>query len=390
VLYGGIIPPMRKWAFAALLAASAVPVGLAQPAAPSQGRIVLVGTYTGPDSQGIYAFRFDDRAGTLAPLGLAAETANPSFLAASPDRRFVFAVNEVDAYGGERQGSVSSFSLDAVHARLTPLSVQASRGANPCHLAVDRTGRFLAVANYTSGNFALLPVGADGRLGPAVTVLTHTGSGPNVDRQEGPHAHAVVFDASNRFLIGSDLGLDRLFVYRFAASRGAVTPGDPPATAVAPGSGPRHFAFHPTRPLAFSINELASTITSYDWDAATGRLTTLGTYSTLPAGATVANTTAELAVHPTGRFLYGSNRGHDSIAAFRIDGHGTLTLVGVESTRGATPRHFAIDPGGRWLLAANQQSGTVSVFRIDQATGALTPSGPLSQVGSPVCLLFLN
>jgi 6-phosphogluconolactonase len=359
-------------------------------AAQAPGRLVFVGTYTGTDSKGIYAFRFDDRAGTLAPVGLVAETQNPSFLTARADGKVLFAVNENSARA-DKAGSVTSFAVDGATGKLTQLSTQSSRGADPCHLMLDRTGRFLAVANYTGGSFAVLPVGADGRLGPATTVLMSEGSGPDRDRQAGPHAHEAVFDASNRFLLGVDLGLDRVHVYRFDPATGAATPNAPAFAAAAPGSGPRHIVFHPNGRLVFAINELSSTIATYTWDRATGTLAPTGaSVSTVPAAGAAGNSTAEIAIHPSGQFLYGSNRGHDSIAVYHVSTTGELTLVEQQPTRGQTPRNFALDPTGKWLIAANQKSGTLAVFGIDPKTGALAPVGPLANVGSPVSLEFLK
>jgi 6-phosphogluconolactonase len=353
------------------------------------GRLVYVGTYTGNASKGIYAFRFDEGSGALSPVGLVAETKSPSFLAVGPNRKFLYAVNEISSFEGERTGSVSAFSINVQSGKLTALNAKSSKGDGPCHLAVDATGRFVAVANYGGGNFSLLPIGADGRLGDAVAILANGGSGHDKERQKGPHAHAVVFDSRNRYLLGADLGLDRVFVYKFDPSTGSLGANDPSSVQLAPGAGPRHVAFHPTLPLAFSINELTSTITSLSWDAAKGRLAAAGSVSSLPAGFSDENTTAEIAVHPNGRFLYGSNRGDDSIAVFAIAPTGTLTLVEHESTRGKEPRNFAIDPSGKWLIAANQKSDNLAVFSIDQNTGALSPVGALARISTPVCVLFL-
>jgi 6-phosphogluconolactonase len=361
----------------------------ASPALAQQaGRLVFVGTYTNERSHGIFSFRFDDRTGTFTPLGLAIETPSPSFIVASADGRYLFAVNEVDRYNGEASGSVSSFAVNRETGKLTWLSTQASRGTSPCHLALDRTGRFLAVANYSSGTVAVLPVGDDGRLAPASQVIAHEGRGPNASRQEGPHAHQVVFSADNRFLMAVDLGIDRVLVYRFDARTGRLSPNVPAGVSTAPGAGPRHIAFQPDGTHAFVISELASTITTMTWDAAAGTLTAGASVRTLPAEFAGASSTAEIAVHPNGRFVYGSNRGHDSIAIFATAADGALTPIAFEPSRGKTPRHFAIAPGGRWLVAANQDSGTLAVFRIDEATGRLTASGALVDAGTPVCVLF--
>jgi 6-phosphogluconolactonase len=300
----------------------------------------------------------------------------------------VFAVNELDDYEGAASGSVTSFSVDAAAAKLSPIGTQSSKGAHPCHLELDRTGRFLAVANYTGGNYSLFPVDADGRLAPAATVVAGRGRGPTA-RQEGPHGHAVTFDAANRFLIATDLGIDRVLVYRFDPAAGTLVANTPPSVSMAPGAGPRHFVFHPNGRQAFVINELNSTITSLAWDAASGAFSVIGTASTLPAGFTGVSTTAEIHVDPNGRFVYGSNRGHDSIVVFSVAGDGSLKLVELESTRGKTPRNFTIDPTGRWLLAGNQESSTIAVFSIDQTTGALTPVGDPVATPTPVSILFM-
>jgi 6-phosphogluconolactonase len=348
-------------------------------------RLVYIGTYTGETSKGIYAFRFDDGSGALTPLGLVAETPSPSFLTSSANGRFVFAVNELQTFGGAAGGSVTSFAVDPATAKLTEISVQPSRGAGPCHLALDRTGRYLAVANYGGGNYSLFPVGADGRLQPAASVVAGEGS------EAGAKAlgHAVGFDAGNRFLVTADKGLNKMLVYRFDVSTGALTANQPPAAGLPTGSGPRHFAFHPNGRWLFTISEQAATITSFLWDQKSGTLTASGSVPTRPEGVTTGST-AEIAVHPSGRFVYGSNRGHDSIAVFSVGIDGELTFVEHESTRGQTPRNFALDPSGRWLIAANQRSGTLAVFSIDQTSGALAPVGPLATVGSPVSILFME
>jgi 6-phosphogluconolactonase len=353
-------------------------------------RLMYVGTYTGPQSKGIYAFRFDDGTGALTPIGLVAETPSPSFLTASADGRFVFAVNEISSFGGEPSGSVTSFAVDPATSKLTAINTQSTRGAGPCHLMLDRTGRFLAVANYGGGNFAILPVDSAGRLGEVSAVLTNSGSGPNQQRQQGPHAHMVLFDPDNRFLYGADLGLDRVFVYRFDQGTGKATPNSSPFASVAAGAGPRHLAWHPNGRFAYVINELASTITMFAWNRQAGTLTGGSTVSTLPQGFSGTSSTAEIAVHPNGKFLYGSNRGHDSIAVFSIGASGELHFVEAQPTRGRTPRNFTIDPTGQWLIAANQDSNTIAVFRIDTTTGALRPVGDLSAVGAPVSLLFMK
>lgn len=391
VATGDILARMKLSCRLWLVVLTGVCVGLgamASTSAQQAGRLVFVGTYTNDKSHGIFSFRFDDQTGRFTPLGLAIETPSPSFIVASADGRYLFAVNEVDHYNGETSGSVSSFAINRDTGKLTWLSTQSSRGTNPCHLALDRTGRFLAVANYSSGTLAVLPVGADGRIAPAIQVIAHQGKGPDATRQEGPHAHEVVFSQDNRYLTAVDLGIDRVLVYRFNQSTGALTPNTPAGVNVTPGFGPRHIAFHPDGRHAFVISEMASMITTMTWDPATGTFTAGPSVKTLPADFQGTSTTAEIAVHPNGKFLYGSNRGDDSIAAFAIAATGALTPLGYEPTRGKTPRHFAIAPGGKWLVVANQDSGTLAVYRIDDATGKLTPSGALVDSGTPVCVLF--
>jgi 6-phosphogluconolactonase len=337
--------------------------------------------------------RLDLATGALTEPTLAAGIVSPSFLAVHPKRTFLYAVNEVSNFDGGVTGAVSAFRIDRATGRLTLLNQQSSGGAGPAHLTVDRAGRNVLVANYGGGSVAVLPIGADGRLGAASAFVQHAGSSVNPQRQQGPHAHSVNVDLANRFAFVADLGLDKVLIYRFDPSKGSIVPNDPPAANVEPGSGPRHFAFHPTGRFAYVINEMTCTVTAFACDASAGRLETLQTISTLPDGLTVAKgmITAEVQVHPSGRFVYGSNRGHDSITVFAVDETtGRLAFVQNESTQGSTPRNFGIDPTGRYLLAANQRTDSVVVFRIDETTGRLTPTGTRITVGSPVCVKFVE
>jgi 6-phosphogluconolactonase len=377
-----------------LLALSSLSLGaLASGTAASTpaGLLVYFGTYTGPASKGIYVSRFDPATGGLAPAELAADTVNPSFLAASPDGRFLYSVNEVGEFQGKKSGFASAFAIDRATGRLTLLNQSSTGGADPCHANVDRSGRSLLVANYSGGSIAALPIGPDGRLGAASSVVQHKGSSVNRERQEGPHAHSIELDAANRFALVDDLGLDKVLVYRFDPVRGTLTPHEPPSASVAPGSGPRHLAFHPDGRHVYVINEMLLTITAFRFDPERGVLEQLQTLSTLPAGVAPRPeySTAEVRVHPSGRFLYGSNRGHDTIAVFAIDGKtGSLTPIEHVPTGGKTPRNFTLDPTGAYLLAANQGSDSVVVFRIDGATGRLKATGQTLRVGSPVCVTF--
>ncbi len=351
--------------------------------------LVYFGTYTRGESKGIYVARFDGAAGRLGPVELAAETPSPSFLAIHPNKRFLYAVSELYATSGPKGGAVSAFAIDRAGGKLTFLNKVSSRGGGPCHLAIDKTGKFIAVANYGTGSAAVMPIQEDGRLAEATGFQQHSGSSVDPKRQQGPHAHSVNFSPDNRFLFVADLGLDQVLVYRFDAAKATIEPNDPPYAAVKPGSGPRHFTFHPSGRFAYVINEMASTVTAFAYDARRGALKELQTISTLPKDFTGTNHTAEVLAHPSGRFLYGSNRGHDSIAVFSISGKGTLAAVEQTSTQGKVPRNFNLDPTGTWLLAANQDSDNVVVFRIDAATGKLQPSGETARVVAPVCIKFL-
>ena len=349
---------------------------------------IYVGTYTGSGSKGIYRLDFDPATGALSNRELAAEVASPSFLAHHPSRRFLYAVNEVAIHDGKKTGAVTAFSIDPATGGLTRLNQQPSGGAGPCHLVVDREGKNVLVANYGGGSVAVVPIEADGSLGTPTATITHRGSSVNPQRQEAPHAHCVTLDAANRFAFVTDLGLDRILIYRFDPARGALTPNDPPSVAVKPGAGPRHFAFHPDGRHAYVINEMGSTITAFDHDR--GVLTPRETLSTLPKDYRGDNSTAEIQVHPTGAFLYGSNRGQNSIAIFAVDPTtGELTARGHQAQRIKTPRHFAIDPTGRFLVVANQDSASLVVFRIDPKTGALEPAGDPASVPAPVCVEFV-
>lgn len=352
--------------------------------------LVYVGTYTGPTSKGIYAFRFDAGSGKATSLGAVGETANPSFLAIDRSRTHLYAVNEVGDYQGQKSGGVSAFSIDRETGKLTFLNEVSSRGAGPCYLTLDKTGKYVLVANYDGGSVAVFPVLEDGKLGEASTVIQHTGHGPNAERQEGPHAHEIELSPDNHFAIASDLGLDKLLVYRFDVSGGALTVNNTPVADVAPGAGPRHFAFHPSGKFLYLINEMGGTVTAFRYDARTGILHTVQTVSALPKDFQGKNDSAEIEVHPSGKFLYGSNRGPDNIAVFAINRvKGTLTPIDNVSTKGKTPRNFAIDPTGRYLLAANQASNNIVVFRIHPSSGRLTATGQVLDVPSPVCIKFV-
>jgi 6-phosphogluconolactonase len=352
--------------------------------------LVYIGTYTGAKSKGIYVSRFDPAAGRLTSPELAVTTPSPSFLAMHPGKRILYAAGETANLGGKPVGAVSAFNLDEKNGQLTLLNRESSGGAGPCHLAVDATGKCLLVANYGSGSIAALPIQADGSLAAPGAVIQHQGSSVNPQRQAGPHAHFVTPDPLNQFALTCDLGLDQVLVYRFVPSKGSLVANVPPFAGVKPGSGPRHLAFDPSGRFVFLINEMGSTFTVFAYDAKQGVLKELQTISTLPEGFTGNSTCAEVQVHPSGKFVYGSNRGHDSIAVFGFDSvSGKLTCLEHQSTQGKTPRHFALDPAGNWLLAENQDSDNIVVFRVDAKTGRLSPAGQTVSVGAPVCAVFV-
>ncbi len=352
---------------------------------------VYVGTYSHGKSQGIYRFELDLATGKTTPAALAAKTKDPSFVAIHPNRRFLYAVGEVGNFGGKKTGAVSAFAIDPANGTLTLLNQESSGGAGPCHVIVDKAGKNVLAANYGGGSACVLPIKADGTLAPASAIVQHRGTSIDKQRQEGPHAHSINLDAANRFAFVADLGLDKIMIYRFDPDKGTLTPNDPPYAAVAPGSGPRHFAFHPSGKYAYVINEMKKTITAFSYDADKGVLTELQTVTTLPKGATGNDfSTAEVVVHPSGKFLYGSNRGHNSIAVFAIDATtGKLTPRGHQAQDIKTPRNFAIDPTGAYLLAANQDAASVVLFSINQQTGALMPTGTIVAVPIPVCLRMM-
>jgi 6-phosphogluconolactonase len=352
---------------------------------------MYVGTYTGPDTKGIYAYRFDAATGEATPIGLVAETVNPSFLAIDPTQRFLYAANEISDYrgqkeGGKRTGAISAFAIDRKSGKLTLLNQVSSYGAGPCYVSLDQAGKYVLAANYYGGNVAVFPVRKDGRLDEASAVIEHTG--PAVD-PSGPQPHQIDLSRDNRFAIASYLGLDRLLAYRFDPVKGTLSANDPPFTQLHPGARPRHFAFDPNYKFLYALEEAASKVAGFSYDAATGTLRQMATVSTLPDGFSGDNTTAEIKMHPDGKFLYSSNRGHDSIAIFAIDpATGMPTFLEAVPSGGKKPRNFEIAPGGAYLLAANQNSNNIVVFKIDPQTGHLTPTGQILEVPSPACVKF--
>jgi len=354
--------------------------------------LVYIGTYTGGKSKGIYVSRFDTANGRLGPPELAAESVSPSFLAIHPNHRFLYAANETGEFAGKKSGAVSAFVIDLNSGKLTPLNQQPSGGDGPCHVAVDKSGKTILVANYGGGSVEALPIKPDGSLDAPTSFIQHQGSSVDKQRQQRPHGHFITTDAANRFALACDLGLDQVVVYKFDPANSSIVANDPPSASVPPGSGPRHLAFHAGGRFAYVINEMKCTMTAFSYDPARGEMKELQNISTLPEGETKKPnySTAEVEAHPSGKFLYGSNRGHDSIVVFATDpGTGKLTYVENVSTQGKTPRSFGIDPTGNYLLAANQDSENVVVFRIDQKTGRLAATASSIEVGKPVCVVFV-
>ena len=354
--------------------------------------LLYIGTYTSSGkSQGIYVHKFNAETGALTPLHTIKNVAEPSFLTIDKDRKYLYAVNELLEYEGKKSGAVSAFAIDRKTGNLEFLNRQTSLGGAPCFITASNNQKFVLVANYLGGNVSVYPVGKDGRLGASVDLVQHAGIGPNKDRQEAAHAHSITLDRNNRFAFAADLGIDKLMIYRFDDRTGKLTPNEAqPFYQTKAGAGPRHFSFHGNGKFAFLINELDLTITSLAYDEKNGTLKEIQTVPTLPAGAPTAGvTTADIHVSPNGKFLYGSNRGHNSLVSYKIDENtGKLEYIEHVSTGGKKPRNFTIAPDGKFLLVANQDSDNIVVFRIDEKTGKLQSTGSVAQVPVPVCLKF--
>ncbi|MEN9572902.1 MAG: hypothetical protein RL514_757 [Verrucomicrobiota bacterium] len=374
----------------AVLSPHATAAEKAAGSAPTQFR-AYVGTYTGKKSQGIYSFTFNATTGAVGQPELAGEVVNPSFLALHPNGKNLYAVGEVAAVGGKKGGGVSAFAIQP-DGKLKLLSQASTVGAGPCHISVDKSGKVALAANYSGGSVVALPIKADGSVGEHTGFVQHEGKSVT-KRQSQPNAHSVNVSPDNRFAFVADLGLDKVLIYKLDAAKGTLTPNEPAFAAVPAGSGPRHFAFHPSGKFAYVINEMTLTMTAFSYDAAKGALTELHTVSTLPAadgpGPKPGWSTAEVVAHPNGKFLYGSNRGHDTIAVFSVAADGKIALVQNAAAEVKTPRNFNLDPTGQWLFTAGQGSDSLALFKVDQATGKLTATGTKLEIGQPVCVKFL-
>lgn len=348
------------------------------------------GTYTNNGkSKGIYCYKLDLASGKLSSVGVTEGIKNPSFVAIHPSGNYLYAVSEVSDADGKPGGAVTAFALDRKTGALKSLNHQSSEGAGPCHVAVDKSGQAALVANYGSGSIASLPIQKDGSLAKAATAIQHEGSSVNPSRQAGPHAHSINVSPDNRFAVAADLGLDKVLVYRLDPAKGTLAANQPAFVATPPGGGPRHFAFHPSGRFAYVCNEILSSVTVFSYDAEKGQLTEVQTISTLPEEVK-GNSTAEIQVHPSGKFVYCSNRGHDSLAIFTVDEKtGKLTAFGHQKTLGRTPRNFGIDPTGTFVIACNQATDNVAVFKVDLSSGKLTQVGEPISVPMPVCVKFL-
>lgn len=384
---------MTNTFFALMLGAATLMTTESQPTKPETGapqanrELIYVGTYSVRGSEGIYVFDFDRKTGKLTKVQSVANAKSPSFLAIHPSGKFAYSVNEAakDADG------VNAYALDRTNGHLTLINQEASNGGAPCHISIDQTGKVAFVSNYSGGTFTVLPIKADGSLGKATTTLNYTGTGPNKQRQEKPHIHSATISPDNRFAYVSDLGTDKIYIYEIDKAAASVKPAQIPFVSVKPGSGPRHFAFHPNGQFAYGAEELTSSVAVFSVNKKTGALTLIeDNIKTLPADFTGSNSSADIHVDPKGRFLYQSNRGHNSLAIFAIQKDGKLKLTGNQPTGGKTPRNFMIDPKGEFLLAANQDTDNIVVFRIDQKTGQLTQVGEPVSVPAPVCLKLLN
>lgn len=375
--------------FLQIFSAGAVAAGGPGAASQPAMRTIYIGTYTSGESEGVYIARMNTSTGALKITGSARHSANPSFLAIDPQGRYLYAADEIQEFEGKPCGAVTAFAIDRANGGLRHLNRQFSHGGAPCYVMVDKSARHVLVANYSGGNAAVLPIHSDGSLGEATSVVQHEGSSINEERQEAPHAHSILLDAENGHAFVCDLGLDRVMVYAYDGEAGRLGRADTPWVSVKPGAGPRHLAFHPDGKSAYVVNELDSTLTVFAYGAKFGRLTERKTVSMLPDDFSGENSGADVHVHPTGRFLYASNRGHDSIAVFAIDDRdGGVTLIQHESTQGEFPRNFAIDPSGTFLLAANQKSDSIVSFRINPDSGRLSPTGHRLEVPIPVCVRF--
>ncbi|MCY2988207.1 MAG: lactonase family protein [Planctomycetota bacterium] len=350
--------------------------------------LVFISSFAAGDDGAIQAFQLNPQTGHLQAVQRTTGVEHPFFLAVSRDGRFLYSIH-ARKFGGAEHEQVAAFAIVGRTGQLKLLNRQSARGSAACYLDVDATGKTVLVANYATGSVASLPVHEDGSLGEASSFMQHAGSSVDPARQEGPHAHCLVVSPDNRFAYAADLGLDQVLGYRLDAARAKLSANQPPFVKTSPGVGPRHLTFHPTGKQVYVINELSNSVTLFDYDSASGMLRERQTISTLPQEFVGKSYCADLKITPNGRFLYGTNRGHDSIAAYRLDENGRLTLIGIEPSLGQGPQNLAISPGGELLLCANMPGNNVAVFQIDPSTGRLRSVGPPVSLPSPSCIRLL-
>lgn len=359
--------------------------------AQSGKEIMYAGTYSVRGSEGIYVFEFDRKAGTMRPIQSVSNVKSPSFLAIHPSGNYLYSVNEAAQAGADNAGAVSAYAVDRATGKLSFLNSQSSLGRGPCHISIDQTGKTAFVSNYGGGSLAVLPINADGTLGAATDSVQNAGTGPNAKRQEKAHVHSATLAPDNRFVYVADLGTDKLHIYEADVKNSAIEPAQTPYVTVKPGSGPRHFTVHPNSKFAYLVEELTSSVAVFSRDAKTGALTLLSDgVETLPTGFSEQNTSADIHIDPSGRFLYQSNRGRNALAIFAIGNDGKLTSLSDEPTMGKTPRNFMIDPKGEFIFVAHQDSDNITIFKRDQKTGKLTYTGQSVSVPAPVCVIMVG
>lgn len=380
------IRPLATWLGVSVLSFIAA---IGASAARGEDALIFVSSFASGKDGGIVAYKFDTNEGTLKQANRNGDVENAFFLALSPQGEYLYSIHAPEGFGGEKHEQVAAFKVMGKEGELKLLNTQSSKGTASCYLDVDNTGKTLVVANYSTGSVASYPINRDGSLKEAASFIQHAGGSVNKDRQEGPHAHSIVISPDNRFVFAADLGLDQILVYDLDAKTSMLSPHRQPFVRTQPGAGPRHFTFDPSGKHAYVINELLNTVTLFDYDAAAGILIEKQNISTIPDSFKGATYTADLKITPNGKFLYGTNRGHDSIACYKIDDQGRLTLIGIEPSLGMGPQNLAITSDGKWLLCANMPGNSVAVFQINQESGEIKPKGnPVMQTG-PSCIMIM-
>lgn len=374
--------------FFTLFAAAALTIGLVDGRAAAADPLVFISAFTRGEDGMIAAFRLDEASGQLQPLHRTSDVEHPFFMALSPNQKYLYSIH-AKSFGGKEHEEVAAYRIEGTNGKLQLLNRQSARGSAACYLDVDDDGHCVLVANYTTGSVAALPIQDDGSLGQATSFVQHAGSSIDSTRQEGPHAHCIVVSPDNRFAFAADLGLDQILCYRLDPATAKLSPNQQPFVRTPPGAGPRHLTFHPNGRHLYVINELKNSITLFDYQTESGILIERQTISTLPSDFAGTSYCADLKVTPDSKFLYGTNRGHDSIAAYEIADDGTLALIAIEPSGGKGPQNLAFSPGGKLLLCANMPGNNVSVFKIDPQTGRLKPAGDPISIKMPSCIMIV-